>query len=202
MGILGGSVQAQPEFLREAVEWRGSPEWRAMDDAFRDGDEARILELMAAHPEVGRAYSPPFTSALAWAAGTGATNLLATLIGQGALERERTRGDLGPGTAVRLAVETGWASCLEMLLKAGADPNGGEGPWPSPLEQAIQSRGGGGGRFGMRNAPSYERDRVIRLLMGAGANLFAPRYPTETGRPSDYFVGYPVDTWDLVLTNA
>lgn len=210
IGLLAGwslvaPAWAQPEFSEEQGVWRGRPEWHAMDEAFREIDEPRILEMMGAHPELARIYSPPFTSALGWAAGNGATNLLVALIRQGAMERERRRIEQGLDSVVGEAAEGGWASSLEILFEAGANAEDAGAVRGAPLDRMLRwwDAGGPGGSSGWsRKAPESERERALLVLLKAGASLFVSGSPSGSETVLDALQGRPPALRDFILTNA
>jgi ankyrin repeat protein len=193
------------------MEWRGRPEWDALEEAYERRNEAEILELMRVHPELGRVFHPHFTSAMGWAAVNGATNLLATLIRDGAVEREKRSSRSPMQASLGAASEAGAVWAVRMLLEAGADPNGSEfAPGSisgSPLFRVVQNWGGNRAMFGFRGrampAPSLaERSEVVRLLFGAGANLFIGNRDGTSMHLVHYLPSTDPGLAELLLTNA
>lgn len=196
------------------MEWRMRPEWREFEDAYDAGDEARILELMKAQPELGRFFHPHTTSAMGWAARNGATNLLAALIRDGALERERVREDPASDSSLGVAAESGWSWGVRMLLEAGADTEMARFHRGSPLARAVNDWNNNrsvGGPFNSKlpAAPRSERIEVIRLLLAAGVNLFSGRVMNDARHIFHYLPWHPMEASslgmelpDLLLTNA
>ncbi len=211
LGLVRGAAWAQPQDFRAEMEWRMGPEWEMFEDAYERRDEAEILELMRVHPELGRVFQPSFTTAMGWAAVNGATNLLVTLIREGAVEREK-QGPWNPMKASLGAAAEGGASwAVRMLLEAGADPNGSEfhpgSLFGSPLFRVVQNWGGN--RSMVRNRgrtpplPSLaEKSDVVRLLFGAGANVFFGNSDGAGMHLLHYLPSMEPGLAELLLTNA
>jgi ankyrin repeat protein len=202
---------AQPESVKAEMEWRGRPEWDALEEAYESRDEGRILELMQAQPELGRAFHPHFMTAMGWAAVNGATNLLATLIREGAVEREKRSSRSPMESSLGAASEGGASWAVRMLLEAGADPNGSEfhpgPPFASPLFRVVQTWGINGSVIYNRGrelpAPSFEeKSEVLRLLFGAGANLFLGNSGGTSMHLLHYLPSMEPGLAELLLTNA
>ena len=59
-----------------------------MEKVYQECDEAAVMSLRAKNPELAEVFEPSDHSTVGWAAGNGATNLLAELIRKGALKEE------------------------------------------------------------------------------------------------------------------
>ena len=202
---------AQPDSVKAEMEWRGRPEWDALEEAYERQDEAEILELMQAHPELGQVFHPDFMSAMGWAAVNGATNLLATLIREGAVEREKRSSRSPMQSSLGAASEGGAAWAVRMLLEAGADPNGSElqpgSLFGSPLFRVVQNWGGNRSmvRYRGRELPTRslaEKSEVVRLLFGAGANLFLENRDGTGMHLMHYLPTTDPGLAEMLLTNA
>jgi cytohesin len=174
-----------------------------MERAYQEGDEDAVISLRAKNPELAEVFSLPFVSTVGWAAGNGATNLLAELIRKGALAEESKQLHHEP--ALGEAAASGWARCVRMLLAAGADPLGPPGFRGSALDRSIQAwnqPGGTGIPMEYKQASRAEREESVRLLLKAGVNLFGPRASNDSNSVFHGVIPVAKSMVDLLLMNA
>ena len=147
-----------------------------MEKTYRECDEAAVMSLRAKNPELAEVFEPSHHSTVGWAAGNGATNLLAELIRKGALKKESQ--DSYPDSALVEAAASGWARCVRMLLDSGADPMKPPGSQGSAIDRSMETWNqpiAVGSSMKNKQASRAEREESVRLLLKAGVNLFAPR---------------------------
>ncbi len=202
VAVLGGpllllrSAEILPVTPEEAGRWRSAPEWQQLESAFERGNEAEILKLFRAQPRLALCFEIPFKSIIGWAAANNATNLLAQALrggwGSGASTPERFREPpLGD------AAEAGWPDSIRMLLASGADPEPANSFGGTPLQRLLSNWN----LAGQQVAPKLQKQESLRLLLHAGANVFALHLP---GIAAITLIPGPDDPSPIaeILTNA
>jgi uncharacterized protein len=123
-------------------------------DAAMGGDASTVRSLLKQGADVNAAQGDGMT-ALHWAARQGDVDLTRMLVYAGANVRAVTR--LGGYTPLLMASERGYASVMDVLLKAGSDPKIATSSGTTPLMLAAASG----------------RTDAIRLLLDKGADVNA-----------------------------
>jgi uncharacterized protein len=188
---------------RTAQDWRQTPEWDEMEKTYRECDEAAVMSLRAKNPELAEVFEPSHHSTVGWAAGNGATNLLAELIRKGALKKESQ--DSYPDSALVEAAASGWARCVRMLLDSGADPMKPPGSQGSAIDRSMETWNqpiAVGSSMKNKQASRAEREESVRLLLKAGVNLFAPRASYDSNSVLIRIYPNSKALAELLLTNA
>ncbi len=125
-----------------------------LHDAVKDGDTARLQELIAAGEDL-EAQDKFVGTALHWAALTGNADAARILIEAGADLNTHARGD--GTTALHVAAQRGSVEVAAVLIEAGAETVARDTAGGTPLHQAV-----GNDRVGM-----------AALLLDAGADISA-----------------------------
>jgi ankyrin repeat protein len=174
-----------------------------MEKTYRECDEAAVMSLRAKNPELAEVFEPSHHSTVGWAAGNGATNLLAELIRKGALKKESQ--DSYPDSALVEAAASGWARCVRMLLDSGADPMKPPGSQGSAIDRSMETWNqpiAVGSSMKNKQASRAEREESVRLLLKAGVNLFAPRASYDSNSVLIRIYPNSKALAELLLTNA
>jgi len=183
--------------------WRQTPEWDEMEKVYQECDEAAVMSLRAKNPELAEVFEPSDHSTVGWAAGNGATNLLAELIRKGALKEESQ--DSYPDSALVEAAASGWARCVRMLLDGGADPMRPPGSQGSAIDRSMETWNqpvAVGSSMKNKQASRAEREESVRLLLKAEVNLFAPRASYDSNSVLRRIYPDSKALAELLLTNA
>ena len=183
--------------------WRQTPEWDEMEKVYQECDEAAVMSLRAKNPELAEVFEPSDHSTVGWAAGNGATNLLAELIRKGALKEESQ--DSYPDSALVEAAASGWARCVRMLSDSGADPMKPPGSQGSAIDRSMETWNppiAVGSSMKNKQAPRAEREESVRMLLKAGVNLFAPRASYDSNSVLIRIYPDSKALAELLLTNA
>ncbi len=174
-----------------------------MEKVYQECDEAAVMSLRAKNPELAEVFEPSDHSTVGWAAGNGATNLLAELIRKGALKEESQ--DSYPDSALVEAAASGWARCVRMLLDGGADPMRPPGSQGSAIDRSMETWNppvAVGSSMKHNQASRAEREESVRLLLKAGVNLFAPRASYDSNSVLRRIYPDSKALAELLLTNA
>ena len=164
----------------------GTPADTRVADAAMIGDVDAVHALIRQAVDVNSAQGDGMT-ALHWAAYNGDAELAQTLLYAGANTRATTR--LGAYTPLYMASKSGHAPVVDLLLKAGVDPDTAALGGITPLMMAasagdhrsVQSLAEAGadvnateterGQTALAFAAAFNRPEVIRALVDAGADI-------------------------------
>ncbi|MBI4471288.1 MAG: ankyrin repeat domain-containing protein [Acidobacteria bacterium] len=164
-------------------------------DAAQHGDTATVQLLLKEKVDVNAAQGDGNT-ALHWASFRDDLQMARLLIQAGASVNAKTR--LGDMTPLHLAATNGSAAMIDVLLKAGSDPNVPNGNGTTPLMlaaatgkiealKALLDRGvdpnareNTNGQTAVMFAAAQNRDAAIRLLAERGANLTVTTKASES----------------------
>ena len=174
-----------------------------MEKVYQECDEAAVMSLRAKNPELAEVFESSDHSTVGWAAGNGATNLLAELIRKGALKEESQ--DSYPDSALVEAAASGWARCVRMLSDSGADPMKPPGSQGSAIDRSMETWNppiAVGSSMKNKQAPRAEREESVRMLLKAGVNLFAPRASYDSNSVLIRIYPDSKALAELLLTNA
>jgi len=147
--LLAGPVDAQQKSAATVVT-AGS----AVADAARSGDKATVRTLLAQKADVN-AKQPDGGTALHWAVWRDDVELTTMLLGAGA---NATAANLTGATPLSLASTNGNAATIELLLKAGVNPN-------APLSKSNDTA--------LMFAARTGRVDAVRVLLEHGADINA-----------------------------
>ena len=167
----------------------------SLPDAVQNDDQAAVTALLKQKADVNAAQGDG-TTALHWAAFNDNLDLAKTLLAAGANVKATTRD--GAITPLMMACRNGSAPMIELLLKAGANPNSSTVTGTTALMMAASSGSADAvkvlldhganvnaadlahGQTALMFAASLNRADTIKVLMAHGANAGMTSMVTKT----------------------